>query len=66
MRMQIDEARRDDLALRVDRLVRRMFLQIADLGNLAVLDPDVGLVTRQPRPIDDHSAADDYVKFCHV
>ncbi len=46
MRVQVDEARGDDFSRRIDGLIRRMLLQITDFGNLAILDPNVGLVTR--------------------
>ena len=66
MGVQIDEAGHDDHAAGVDHLVcLRCAFQIADLRDLAVLDTDVGLITRQPRAVDHHSTSDDYVEFRH-
>jgi hypothetical protein len=56
--MQIDEAGRDDHASGVDRLFREARRAAANLGNFAVLDPDVGAKSGHARSIDDGSAFD--------
>ena len=58
MGVQIDEAGHDVLPLGVDHFLRLMRLEVAELCDLAVLDPDVRPITRQARTIDDHSACD--------
>src|SRR5258707_597157 len=50
----------------VERPLRLMGLEIADLDNLTGLASDVRLVARQPGAIDDHSAVDDYIEFRHL
>jgi hypothetical protein len=65
MRVEIDEARGDIHAAGIDDLFRLMGLQIADFGNLAILDPDVGAKSRHPCAIDYCATSDDYVELCH-
>ena len=60
MAVVVDEPRRDDPALGVDRPVGGT-AQFADLGDLAVLDPDIAAETRHPRPIDDAAVLDQQI-----
>ena len=59
----VDEARRHDVALGVERLLRAA-AEAADLGDLAVLDADVAAKARQSRTVDDHAVLDDEIE-CH-
>jgi hypothetical protein len=36
-----------------------------DLCDLAILDPDVGLIARDSRAVDNHTVFDDGVEFSH-
>jgi hypothetical protein len=38
---------------------------MADFGNLAILDANIGTVTRQSCPIDNHAAFNDCIELCH-
>src|SRR5471032_1159357 len=61
MRVDVDEAGRDDLALGVDG-ARRLLVDVADRRDPAVVDSDVGDPTGRTRAVDDRSAADDHVE----
>ena len=61
MRMDVDEAGCDDLALGVDR-VRRLLVDLADRRDPAVADSDVGDPAGRPRTVDDRATADDHVE----
>ena len=65
MRMQIDEAGRDDQAVGVDDFLREAGCAAADLRDLAVLDPDVGAVARHARAVNDGSPFDLNIEFGH-
>ena len=56
----VDEAGSDDPPVGVDR-PRGGTAQLADLGDLAVLDPDIAAETRHPRPIDDAAVLDQQI-----
>jgi hypothetical protein len=58
MRVQIDEAGRDDQPVGVDGLLREAGRAAADLRDLAVLDPDVAAIARHARSVDDGAAFD--------
>jgi hypothetical protein len=62
--VHVDEARRHDMALGVQRLGRRRAVEAADLGDLAILHADIAAITWQSGPIDDHAVLDDEVE-CH-
>ena len=62
--VHVDEARRHDMALGVQRLGRRRAVDAADLGDLAILHADIAAIARQSGPIDDHAVLDDEVE-CH-
>jgi hypothetical protein len=64
--MEVDEAGHNIEPARVNRLVSLVRLEIADFGYLAVLDPDIGAVTRHPGAIDHHATSDDYIEFGHL
>ena len=51
MGMMVDESRRNREAAGIDSFGRSLF-DLADFGNLAVLNPDIGNIRRQARPID--------------
>ena len=57
MRMHIDEARRDDLAARVDFL-RARARDLADLDDAAARNGDIGVDGLRPRPVEHGAAAD--------
>jgi hypothetical protein len=61
--VRVDEAGRDDMAVRVDRLGRRRDAEIADRLDPAVTDADVGAIRRDAGPVDDEPAADGEV-YC--
>ena len=61
VRVRIDEARRHDLAGRVDD-PRRVGERAADRHDAAALDADVAEIGRQPGAVDHLAAADDYVE----
>src|SRR5262245_47768718 len=56
MRMQIDEARRDDKSVGVDNLLGKSGCAAANLHDLAVFDPNVGAISRGAGAIYDCSA----------
>ena len=61
VRVDVDEARRDDLALGVDR-ARRLLVDVADRRDPAVADSDVGDPAGRTRAVDDRATADDHVE----
>src|SRR5690349_12831746 len=65
MRMQIDEAGRDDEAVGVDHLFGKAGSAAAKLRNLPVLDPHVAAIARDPGTIDDRAAFDLNVVISH-
>ncbi len=60
MAMVVDKAGRDDAAGGVDR-ARGRPAQFADLGDLAVLDPDIAAERRHARAVDDAAVLDQQV-----
>ncbi len=60
VRVAVDEAGRDDEAVGVD-LTLALLVDPADGGDGAAVDADIGAIARQPRTIDDRSAAHDEV-----
>ncbi len=58
MGMAVDEAGCDDMALGVDDLLRAFARQIADGGNDAVPDADIGAETGQARTVHHRAAPD--------
>ena len=65
MSVQIDEAGRDDQAVGVDGLFREAGGAAADLRDLAVLDPDVGAVTRHAGSVNNGSTFDVKIEIGH-
>src|SRR5579883_1103405 len=64
VRMDIDEARRNELALGVD-LFRTACGDRADCGNAAVFDRNVRLERLSARAVDDRPAANDQIEIAH-
>jgi hypothetical protein len=56
----VDEPGRDDPAFGVDR-PRGWPAQLADLGNLSVLDAHIATESWHPRPIDDAAVLDQQI-----
>ena len=56
--VQVDESRRDDVAFGVDGPRGPARRPPPELGDAAVLDPDISPVTRDPGSVDDRAAAD--------
>ena len=61
MGVDVDEARRDQLAARVD-LLGALAVELADGGDLAVLDRDIGLDQRAAPAVGDGTIADDEIR----
>lgn len=62
MGMGIDEARRDDLAVCIDRPVSRLASEIADRGDAAVANADIGSKSRRLGAVDHDAAADEEIE----
>ena len=62
VRMDVDEARRDQQALGVD-LLGAAAGDLADGGDLAVLHRDIGFVQRRAGAVGHRAAADDQIEF---
>src|SRR5205807_4296452 len=60
MAMIVDKAGADRAAVGVDRLRRRAG-ELADLGDLAVLDPDIGAEARHAGTVDDAAVLDQQI-----
>src|SRR5438045_8984041 len=60
MAMIVDKAGADRAAVGVDRLCRRAG-ELADLGDLPVLDPDIGAEARHAGTVDDASVLDQQI-----
>ena len=65
MGMKIDEARRHVHPGSVDDLGGLMLLELADLGDTAVLDSDIAFEARHPGTVDDGPAPNNGVEFRH-
>ena len=63
MGVRVDKAGRDDAAGRIDDLACAV-LHLADLGDLAVRDRDIGLTPRRPRAVDHRSVLDQQIIHC--
>jgi hypothetical protein len=61
MRVGIDDARRDEEAVGVDRVRRGGAREPTDLDDPAVLDRDVGTIAGETGPIYDRAVLDDQV-----
>ena len=61
--VQVDRARSNNQSFGIEHLRPIAALETANLGDLAVLDTDVGTITRQPRPVDNRAPSDDSVEF---
>ena len=66
MGVQIDEAGRDDQAVGVDGLLGEAGRASADLGDLAVFNPDVAAIARDAGAVDDGAAFDLNVIIGHL
>ena len=64
--MQVYEPGGDDQAIRVDDLLGKAGRLPAELGNVAIANPHVGLVSRRPRPVDHRSAFNVEIKLSHL
>ena len=64
MGVDVDEAGRDEPALRVD-LFRALAGNLADSGDPAVLHRDVAFADRRARAIGDIAAANDEIEVSH-
>ena len=60
MRVDVDEAGRDEQAVGVDRALGGA-ADLADLGDDTAVDRDVGGARRRTGAVDDRAAADDRV-----
>src|SRR5262249_31945915 len=65
VRVQIDEAGSYVQTVGIDRSYGVPRAEMTDLRDQSSLDPDVGLVSRIPRAVEDHSVLDDQVKRWH-
>ncbi len=65
MRMQIDEAWRDDEAVGIDDLLGKAGGAPAQLRDFAVLDPDVAAIARTSGTVNDRAAFDLNVVISH-
>ena len=65
MRVDVDEAGRDELALGVERLIRRGPAQIANLGDAVAANADVGANSVRAGAIDYGAISDEQVE-CHL
>ena len=65
MGVQIDKARHHHMPFGIQRLGALVGLNAANLRNLAVFDTNIASVTRQSRPIDNHSIFDHEIIFRH-
>src|SRR5262249_2419748 len=63
--VQVDGARSDKQSRGIQHLSRIAALQLADFGDLAVLNAEVGVIAWQPRTIDDHAVLNDCIELCH-
>src|SRR6266851_6131794 len=63
--MQVDDSGCDDQSGRIQHLLGVASLEMADLCDPAILDTDVGLVRRQPCPIDNRPTFDQLIELCH-
>ena len=63
--MQVYEPGGDDQAIHVDDLLGKAGRLPAELGNVAIANPHVGLVSRRPRPVDHRSAFNVEIKLSH-
>src|SRR5439155_13565643 len=59
--VDVDDTGRDEQAVGVDRLLRRGTAEVADLGDAAVVDGDVGGPGRGTGAVDDGAGADDEI-----
>ena len=60
MGVAVDETRRDDMSFRVDNFVSGP-ADFANRSDAATLDPDVGLIARQARAVDDGTPANNQI-----
>ena len=65
MGVNVDEAGRDERAVGSD-FTRGGGGDLADFGNHAAADPDVGAESRAPRAINHFPASDDDIQHCHL
>ncbi len=61
MGVAVDEAGRHHMALGVDYLIRGLAVKLADGGDSAVADGDIGAVTRRAGAVDHGAALDDEI-----
>src|SRR5215470_13257666 len=66
MGVEVHEAWGDDHSAGINHLHRLMGFEIADLGDTAAFNPNVGLISWHPRSIDYHSPSDKHVEFSHI
>ena len=59
--MQVDEARRDHLAARIDLLLGRFGREIADGRDAITVDGDIGANASRSRSVDECAAANDQI-----
>lgn len=63
--VKVDKSGRDNRAGCVDDALGSVARKPPDLGDLAVLDPDIGAEPRHPGPVDYQSIPDDRIDLCH-
>src|SRR5262249_24459417 len=65
MRVQVDGPRGDNEPLGVQHLGGAAALEVADCGDLPVLNAEVSTVPWHPRTIDNRPALDQRIELCH-
>src|SRR5262249_42925222 len=65
MRMQIDEPRRNNEPMCIERFLGVARFELADLGNFALFNPDISETAGRAGTINNRSTLDDYIEFRH-
>ena len=66
MRVHVDDARRDDQSLGVDRRVGACAIEPGERGDASGAHTDVDPPAREAGAVDDETAPDDEVEVAHV
>ncbi len=62
MGMAVDKARRHNMTLGIDGLLGALTFEVADRGDGAVGDADIGAEAGQSRAVDNRAALDDQIE----
>src|SRR5712691_13368574 len=65
MGVEINKPRGHDEPAGIDHLGRVAAVEPTDLGDLAILDANVGFIPWHPRAIDDRATFNDGIELCH-